>query len=182
MEQPDLEITKDIFDLWTKAYQATYGRFMEMPALGPNREAIDSLRKNMDVNLTLFASWLQSAASFQSVLAEATRRTREKLTEVAIEEGGEETPKDFYKIWLETYSDTFNEFLKSKDFSDDLRKLVSNTMDSQISNREMLERNSLKPMNLPTRSEIDEINKEVYNLRKKVKELSRQVDDLSKHS
>lgn len=180
MDEPDLDFTRDMFSLWAKAYQATYGRFLEAPALGPNREAIDDFRKNLDVNLSLYASFLQSAASFQSVFAEATRKTREKLADMTIEEGAEETSKDFYKIWLETYSDTFNDFLKSKYFSDNLKTLVSNAMDAQMSNREVLEKNALKPMNLPTRTEVDEINKEVYNLRKKVKELNKQFQDLSK--
>jgi class III poly(R)-hydroxyalkanoic acid synthase PhaE subunit len=180
MEKSSLDFNKDVFDLWAKAYQATYGRFIEMPALGPNREKIEEMRKNFDANLGLYASWLRSSASFQSVLAEATRKTREKIAEVAAEEGAEETPKDFYKVWLETYSDTFKEFLKSEDFSEDLGQLTSDLMDTQMSNQDMLEKNLLKPMNLPTRTEINEINKEVYTLRKKVKSLTKQVERLSK--
>jgi hypothetical protein len=33
----------------------------------------------------------------------------------------------------------------------------------------------MKPMNLPTRTEIDEINREVYSLKKTLKELAEQV-------
>jgi hypothetical protein len=52
-------------------------------------------------------------------------------------------------------------------------------MDFQIYNREMLEENYLKPMNLPTKTEIDEINKELYSLKKKVKELTREIKELT---
>jgi class III poly(R)-hydroxyalkanoic acid synthase PhaE subunit len=180
MEEPDLDFTRDMFSLWAKAYQASYKRFLETPVLGPNREAVEDFQKNMDANLSLYASWLQSAASFQSVFAEATRKMREKLAEMTVEEGAEETAEKFYETWLQTYSDTFHDFLKSKYFSDDLKTLVSNTMDAQMSDRELFEKNALKPMNLPTRTEIDEINKEVYNLRKKVKELTKQIEELSK--
>jgi hypothetical protein len=53
-------------------------------------------------------------------------------------------------------------------------------MEFQKLNREVIEENYLKPMNLPTKTEIDEINKELYSLRKTVKKLTSQVSELSK--
>lgn len=41
----------------------------------------------------------------------------------------------------------------------------------------MIEENLLVPSNLPTKTEIDEINKELYHLRKKVKELSKKLGE-----
>jgi len=40
----------------------------------------------------------------------------------------------------------------------------------------MLEENYLKPSNLPTKSDIDELNRELYSLRKQVKELSGKIN------
>ena len=88
--------------------------------------------------------------------------------------------KDFYNVWIETYSETFKEFLKSGHFASDMGKLNSNLMDFQKYNRELLEENYLKPMNLPTKTEIDEINKELYSLKKTVKELTSQIKELQK--
>jgi hypothetical protein len=57
--------------------------------------------------------------------------------------------------------------------------LMSRFIDFQKINRELLEDNLLKPMNFPTRTEIDEINREMYSLKKKGKELAKQVKELS---
>jgi polyhydroxyalkanoate synthesis regulator phasin len=73
---------------------------------------------------------------------------------------------------MESYSETFKEFLKSGHFSSDMGKFMSNFLDVQKYNRDMLEENYLKPSNLPTKSDIDELNKELYSLKKQVKELS----------
>ncbi len=54
---------------------------------------------------------------------------------------------------------------------------MSYFMEYQKYNREMLEENYLKPMNLPTKTEIDEINKELYSLKKTVKELTSQIKE-----
>ncbi len=38
MEKSGFESTQEIFNLWLKTYDATMGRLVEMPALGPARE------------------------------------------------------------------------------------------------------------------------------------------------
>lgn len=174
-ERTDLEATHDFFNLWLRAYEATYGRLIDVPAMGPTRESAETYRKHLDATISLYAAWMESIASFQTVFMEATRRTREKLEELAAgeEDKAPATPKDYYNLWMETYSETFKEFMKSKFFSSDLSKLTSSSMDYEKSSRVLLEQNVLKPLNLPTRREIDEINKEVYLLKKQLKALSR---------
>jgi len=56
---------------------------------------------------------------------------------------------------------------------------MSSFIEAQKYNQEMLEESFLKPMNLPTKTEIDELNKELYSLNKKVKELTCKVNELS---
>ena len=54
---------------------------------------------------------------------------------------------------------------------------MSQYIEYQKVNREMLEENYLEPTGLPTRTEIDEINRQVYSLRKTVKELRNQMKE-----
>ncbi len=179
MEKSCFEYTQEFFDLWLKTYQATYGRLAEMPAVGPAREKSEKLTKGFSNFVNLYTTWMDANINFQSVFMEAMKRMHEKT---ATEIEGEISPekyKDFYRIWIETYSETFKEFLKSGHFASDMGKLMSYFMEFQKYNREMLEENYLKPMNLPTKTEIDEINKEMYYLKKTVKELTSQVKELS---
>ncbi len=181
MQESNLEVTRDFFDLWMRLYEASYGRMLEVPAIGPARERIEKMRHSTDVAVNLYSSWVESMASFQSVFLEAMRRTREKVAEQTTAEGEKPASyREFYELWMNTYSDTFKEFLKSGYFAEDLHRLTSNSMDYQRSNRDLLEENFLKPMNLPTRSEIDEINKEVYLLKKTNKELMKRLEQLEK--
>ena len=174
------ESTQEFFDLWVKTYQAALGRLTEMPAMGPSREKSEKLMKGFSHFVNLYTAWMESNVDLQTVFKEAMKKVREKT---ATDMEGDLSPdryKDFYKIWMETYSETFHEFLKSGHFANDLGKFMSHFMEFQKFNREVLEENYLKPMNLPTKTEIDEINKELYSLRKTVKKLSSQVRELSK--
>ncbi len=174
MEKSGFESTQEFFDLWLKTCEATTGRIVEMPALGPAREKSEKLMKGFSTSVNLYAAWMDSTANFQSVFLEAMNRLHEKMAAGKEGETGPEN-KDFYKLGIETYSETFKEFMKSGHFASDMGKLNSHLMDFQKYNREMLEENYLKPMNLPTKTEIDEINKELYSLKKTVKELTTQI-------
>jgi len=179
MEGTPFESTKEFYDSWLEGYGATFSRHLDMPAVGPLREKSEKMMKGFSNFSNLYESWMESNSHLQSVLMEAMRKTYEKTateTEGAV---GPERYRDFYKVWIETYSRTFKEYLGSERFASDLGKLMSHSLDLQKYNKEMLEENYLKPMNLPTKTEIDEINKEVYSLKKKVKELTRQVRELS---
>jgi len=178
MEKSSFESTQEFFDRWLKVYKATMDRLIEMPAVGPAREKSEKMMKGFSTFLNLYAAGMDTSSNLQSVFMEAMRKVQEKTATDMEREISPEKYKDFYNIWMETYSETFKEFSKSEHFVADLGKLNSNLMDFQRYNREMLEENYLKPMNLPTKKEIDEINKELYSLKKIVKKLTSQIKEL----
>ncbi len=174
MERTSFESTQAFFDTWLNTYESTFGRLLKAPAIGPTREKTEKILQGIPDFVNLYASWTDAAINFQNVFVEAMRQTQTKVMEQK-----PETYRDFYSIWLETYSDTFKDFLKSGHFAVDMGKYMSYFMDVQQYNKDMLESNYLKPMNLPTKTEIDEIYKELYLLKKQVKDLTKQVKNLS---
>ncbi len=180
MEKSSVELTHEFFDQWLKTYESTYGRLVEIPAMGPMRERSEKMVRSFSVSVNLYTAWMESLVNFQNVFMEAMRRMREKMTTEMKGEVSPEMYKDFYQLWIETYSETFKEFLKSGHFSSDMGRLTSYFVDFQKSNRELVEENVLKPINLPTRTEIDEMNRELYNLKKIAKNLTRDMDSLKR--
>ena len=173
-EKTGFESTQEVLDLWLKTYEETFGKFLKAPAVGPAREKTEKMIQGIPYFANYYTSLMNTNANFQSVFAEAMNKTPEKIAAQK-----PESPRDYYSIWLETYSDTFKEFLKSGHFAADIGKFVTDMMADQQYNKEMLESNILKPMNLRTKSEMDEIYKEIYLLKKKVRELAKQVKELT---
>jgi hypothetical protein len=141
----------------------------------------EKMMKGLSTFISLYAAGMDIGSDLQGVFTQAMRRVQEKT---ANDMEGEISPgkyKKIYKIWMETYSEAFKEFSKSDHFAFDLGKLNSSLIDFQQNNREMIEENFLKPMNLPTKKEIDEINKELYSLKKTVKELVREIKELKEN-
>jgi class III poly(R)-hydroxyalkanoic acid synthase PhaE subunit len=175
VESTELQASHDFFERWLKTYEATYGKIIDMPIMGPSREGADRLRKSFEATVNLHAAWAQSIASYQSAFMEATQKTQEKVEKRIAEGFSPSTFKGYYDLWMETYSETFKEFLKSPFFATDLARLTSNSMDFQKSSRTLIEENILRPANLPTRTEMDDLSKEVYLLKKQVKALTRDL-------
>lgn len=179
MENPLFAPAQEFFDLWSETYKGTFGRFWETPAVGPAREKTEKAMKGFSIFADFYSAWINSSIELQAVYAEAMRRTQEKVRTGVVGELRPDSYKDFYKIWMDTYSETFQEFLKSTGFSADMGEVMARSLEVQQFNRDMMEENYLGPMNLPTKSELDEINKELYELKQTVKGLKKQLKKLS---
>ena len=180
-KESDFKSTQEYYDWWLNIYKTTMGRLVEMPVVGPAREKSEKMMKGLSTFVNLYAAGMDISSNLQTVFAEAMRKVQEKTANDMEREISPGKYKEFYKIWIETYSETFKDFSKSDHFVSDLGKLNSCLIDFQQNNREMIEENFLKPMNLPTKKEIDEINKELYSLKKTVKELARQIKELKEN-
>jgi len=181
MEKSNLESTQEFYDQWVNMYKATMGKLVEMPAVGPSREKSEKMMKGVSTFVNLFSAGMDTSSNMQNVFMEAMQKVQEKIGTDMDGEISPEKYKEFYDIWIQTYSETFKDYARSGHFVSDLGKLNANLMDFQKYNREMLEENYLKPMNMPTKTEIDEINKELYTLKKTVKELTSQIKDLKEN-
>lgn len=187
MPENNLEGAHQLFDVWLKSYEATFGRMAVAPALGPTRERTEQALKSSSESIDLFWASLESMYDFQTVFMEALRRTQQNFAskieeDIELDLDGKPKPeafKDFYKTWIETYSDTFKTFLESDEFSSDMSRLLSQSIDFQKNLKKMIEENFLKPANLPTKTEIAEMEKEIYDLKRKVKDISKTVKELS---
>jgi len=177
MDYPSFDSTREFFNAWSKTCEDSFGRVAEMPAVGPSREKYERGMKGFSLFINLYATWMDSVSDINNLSMEAVGKMQDKTVTLKSETGPERS-KELYDIWIETYSGIFNEFLRSEHFATDIGKFMSISADVQMYNRDVIEENVLVPSNLPTKTDIDEINKELYNLRKKVKELSMKLGEL----
>jgi len=78
MEKSNFESTQEFFDMWLRTYNATMGRLVEMPAMGPTREKSEKFMKGFSTFVNLYTAGMDANSDFQSVFMEAMRRVHEK--------------------------------------------------------------------------------------------------------
>lgn len=172
--------TQQFFDLWQKTYDETYGRVFNIPSIGPMREKQEKLIKTFYSAINLYTVSLKFDINFQSTFFEAMQRTHQRIIEKMKEEDNvnPDKYKDFYEVWIGTCSEVFNEILKSERFISDMGKLTSAFTEFQKDNRQIVEENYLKFTNIPTKTEIDDVYRELYYLKNKMKELNKKIEEL----
>ena len=157
-------------NLYWDAYERTFGRLMESPSLGHTRELNEQVLKGFD-------SWLdfrRASFEYQVVLSGAWCQAFEQFIRklVSLTEAGEpiEDLRQLLFQWLDIVDEVFLGLFRSEEYIRMQGQLVNSAMTYRIHEREIVE-SLLKISHIPSRSELDEAHRRIYELRKEVKAL-----------
>jgi len=165
-----LELTR----LYWDTYDQTFGRFLESPSLGYNRELDDKLHKG-------FKAWQRYRRAdfeYQLVMAEAWVKLFEQFQQklMAMAEKGEkvESLEVLANLWMNMADPIFLEVFYSEKYIQAQNELLSATMTYRIQQRQIIEL-ILKFYDIPTRTEVDEAHRNIYNQKKEIKALKKRL-------
>ena len=155
------------------AFESTFGKALHMPAIWKDREKVELLLKGYDDLAAFMAKNTQYQYTMYSTGLKAMGKVIEAIA-LKIRDGEEiKSFNEFLDIWIAKNEETFNELLKTAEFA----RFQGEFMDTALTVR----RHFFKLMELylydfpiALRSEMDELYKTVYELKKKVKSLERE--------
>jgi class III poly(R)-hydroxyalkanoic acid synthase PhaE subunit len=157
-------------NLYWDAYERTFGRLMESPSLGHTRELNEQLLKGFD-------AWLdfrRASFEYQVVMSETWCRSFERFIGriVSLTEAGKpvEDLRQLLFLWLDVVDENFLTVFRSEAYIRMQGQLMNTAMTYRIHERDIVEA-FLKISHVPSRSELDEAYRRIYELRKEVKEL-----------
>jgi polyhydroxyalkanoate synthase subunit PhaE len=145
-------------------------------AEGPRLADMGSAERLMAKVTQLGLSVQKSASTYESVVAgawvQANARFAERFSQRAGTGKNLPDAKESLKLWLDTANDVLLETHRSQKFLDAQRQLLRDGMDFMLAEREYVEA-LVEPAGLPTRTEMDEVHRSVYELKRRVKALER---------
>lgn len=118
-------------------------------------------KSTQEYELILAGNWAEANTRYITQMAERQRAGE-----------GELDPKEALKVWLDISNQVLLETQRSEKFLAAQRQLLRDGLDFILVEREFIE-NLVKPIGLPTRSEIDEVHRNVHELKKQVKALQK---------
>lgn len=160
-----------LFDAWTEV--------LKLPTIGP----MYAFSKD-------FASYADEFAKLGKIMIEMKSHLDAYWGLVntayakAMKDTAERSPKQFAakedfdnyrKAMIESFEDAFTGLFASSEFSTVYGKVFSSQMDMSRSMQTITEKN-FKALNMPTRSEVDEILKDVHELKKAVRDLKKGME------
>jgi class III poly(R)-hydroxyalkanoic acid synthase PhaE subunit len=154
-----------------------FSRLAEIPSVGVMREHQAKVLRAFDA----FVDMRKVVLEFNKLTTDALNRSMESVIERLIEKGekGEtvQSVRELNRLWLDCADDVFTKMYASEEYLQVQHELSRAGMTYKIKQQDVVEL-VLKSLNLPTRGELDDAYKTIYELRREVKSLKRAVDGL----
>jgi Poly(R)-hydroxyalkanoic acid synthase subunit (PHA_synth_III_E) len=165
------EQVKKIFDFWTDT--------LKLPTIGP----IYAFSKDFSSYLNDFVSLGKGSLelktnmdSYCSLMSTAYAKAMKEMVERAPKQlATKEDFEDYRRVAIEAFEDSFTELFTSPRYSEVYGRLFSSQLNVSRTTQSIVEKN-FKTLNLPTRSEVDEILRDIAELKRTVRDLKRSVE------
>lgn len=161
---------RDFYSNFITVYEETVGKFFKVPAVGPAREAFEKYLKSVDTSIKFYGAALDFYFKLQKPWMESIDETAEKAGKILAENPEDlDTFKEFYDLLIKTYEERFQELFKTEAFGLTMQNMLAKSLEFQQAYEEMAEE-FLKYTPVATKSDMNDVYVELYNLKKRVRE------------
>jgi hypothetical protein len=165
------EQVKKMFDFWTDT--------LKLPTIGPMYAFSKDFSSYFNDFVSLgkvMAELKTDMDSYWSLMSAAYTRAMKEMMERAPKQlATKEDFENYRRVAIEAFEDAFTELFTSPQFSEVYGKLFGSQLNVSRATQSIVEKN-FKMLNIPTRSEVDEMLKDIMELRTTVRDLKRSVE------
>lgn len=169
------DIDQSAFESFRELYKNEWQKYLHIPKIGLPRELHGQITDLIDRSF-IFHSYLAELFYLFSLPFEKTNYTFQQKIKNMLETGEmANDPSDIYNEWIKVLEGNFMQLLQSKEYTELLKNIIQSLAAyKQVKND--VTNVFLKQMQVPTNKDMDEVYKELYQLKKKVRELNRKVE------
>ncbi len=167
-------IDENIFQVWSEIYEKEFRKFLRVPQLGLTREYQEKIN-NMTDKLNICQT---SMAEFLRMLSLPFHRSavvmQEEIEKIAEKGQLSEDPQFYYQMWLKILEGHFMTLFQTPEYIDTLTNTLA-SMSQFTSAKESVMEDMLKSLPVASRSEMDDIAKELHQLKKELRTLKKKI-------
>ena len=154
---------------------------LKLPTIGP----FYAFSQEADPYVQGFQNIIQALLKLQIDLSEYWSIMKNAYS-IALKETTDKAPRhyntkedfeNYRKVAIEAFEDAFTGLFISKEFPKVYSKVSNDQMDLLKFIQKLIE-NSFQSLNLPTRSEINELTKDIHYLKRNVRDLKRELEEV----
>jgi hypothetical protein len=158
-----------------------WSELLRLPTIGPfhalSQEADPYIQGLQDISQTLIKLqidlneyWSQMRNAYSKALKETTDRAPKQYN-------SKEDFENYRKIAIEAFEEAFTALFTSEEFPKIYSKVSNDQIDIVRYTQKLME-NIFQTFNLPTRSEIDELTKDIHYLKRNMRNIKRGLEEL----
>ncbi|MCX7108802.1 MAG: hypothetical protein NTX45_01490 [Proteobacteria bacterium] len=167
-----------IFHSMFNAFDNTVGKVFHVPPVGKDREKSELMLRCFD-DLTVYAA---KNTEYQHTIYITGLTAMEKVVERLAEKisSGEEIKQfdEFFDIWIDTSEQSYFKLFQTEEFAKLQGELLDTSLNVKAHFFKVMEMH-LSDLPIALRSEMDDLYKTVYDLKKTVKKLEKQLTEVS---
>jgi class III poly(R)-hydroxyalkanoic acid synthase PhaE subunit len=158
---------------FSELYEKEFRQFLQVPQLGLTRVYQERLSQVAD-RFNLFQTTMNEFLSLLYLPVEKSIKVmQDELASLADEGQLPETSKDFYGLWMRILEGHYMILFKSPEYTTTLGKTMD-ALSEFVAARQQILQDALQFLPIPTQKDMDELYKEIYQMKKRVKELEKQ--------
>ena len=175
-----LDYFKHVSLFWTDLLHLMSGKPVALTSVGPMRNWANDIKK---ISTEIIDSQ-DDMVEFNQKLTEYYKQLSDTWTEAQkkVNSKAPSLPQDseqleaYKRIWIDIFENDFTQLFDSEKFGQNYGKLVSAELEL-AKHWENIQNVTLQSLKLPTRKEIDEVYKELHQLRRRVADLEKEEPD-----
>lgn len=164
----------ELTSLYWDAYERSFGRLLESPRMGFSRELEEKLLRGFEA----WAELRRASIQFQLVVADIWTDVFEQVLRGLAERAQNDRPiqslHELLQFWTSVADRQLEAAFSGEKFLQAQRQLFNAAMRYRLHEQQIVEF-GLRASYVPTRSEIDEVHRNIYELRKEVRALRKEL-------
>lgn len=171
------DLNHEAFESFRELYRAELQKYFYLPKIGLPREFHEQVSQMADRSNIFYSHLAELIYLFSIPLERANQAMREKTREMLDQGEFIEDYKQAYNEWIKILEAHYMELLKSREYTQVLNNTINSLAEYKRVKNEVM-RFYLKDMQVPTNKEMDEVYKDLYQMKKTIRELTRTVAQL----
>lgn len=170
------DIDQDLFKAWSEVYEKEFRQFLRIPQIGLTRFYQERMAQATD-SLNIFEIYLSEFMNLLYLPVEKSAGAMSKKLEEITEKGElSENFDEYYNAWIKLLEGHYMTLFKSPEYLKSLNNVLDAGENYFFARNRVIE-DILQFFPIATHTEMDDLYKEIYLLKKKVNELSNKASD-----
>jgi polyhydroxyalkanoate synthase subunit PhaE len=162
-----------LFTDWQNWYEAICKPLLNIPQFGLMRYYQEHVGENLDKCCQMQANMSEFFSLLGKPVHQSLQDSHKNLFESIMKNGETKSFKDFYSNWIAIMEKQYMELFRSPEYTRCLNKNMQ-SFNEFITSRQTVLQDALKILPIPTNKDMDELYKEIYELKKRVKDMEKE--------
>jgi polyhydroxyalkanoate synthesis regulator phasin len=165
-------IDENVFRVWTDIYEKEFRQFFQIPQLGLTRTYQEKINAAMDA----YNRFQATLAEFLRLLSMPFNRSlavmQDQMSELAKKGEMPEDAQVYYRNWVKVLEGHFMTLFQTPEYVQTLAKTIASLSEFSQAKDAVVE-DMLKSVPVASRTEVDDLAREVYELKKRIRRLEK---------